>query len=293
MANGGDTSKITRDYFDSLLLEMRHIDAVKPTTETVIYGEKFSSPIMTAALSHLDKVRPNGTVLMAQGAYASKSAMWIGMGDEEELEAIIETGAKTIKIIKPYADNDVILKKIEHAEKSGALAVGIDIDHAFGSISEWDYILGLRMSPKSFDEIKSFVNATKLPFIIKGVLSLQDALKCLEAGVNGIVVSHHHGMVDYALPPLMILPKIAKAVGGKFPIFVDCCFERGLDVFKALALGATAVSVGRALMKPLKDDGADGVQKYIEEMKHELQWAMAVTCSKNPSSIDPTILWNK
>ncbi|MHB8129773.1 MAG: alpha-hydroxy acid oxidase [Mobilitalea sp.] len=289
----GDSNQITREYFDSLLIEMRHIDSVIPSTAFELYGEIFSTPIMTAALSHLDKCRPNGTVEMAKGAFAAGAVMWTGMGEEAELEAIIATGAKTIKIIKPHADNNIIFKKIEHAEKCGALAVGMDIDHAFNNKGQYDSVLGAPMTSKTLDEIKSFIKATKLPFIIKGVLSEQDTYKCIEAGAKGIVISHHHGILDYSLPPLMILSKIVKVIDRSIPIFVDCGVSSGIDTFKALALGATAVSVGRLLMSSLIEDGANGVQKKIEDMTQELSGALARTCSVDIMHIDSSVIWNK
>lgn len=291
--NGGDSQRITREYFDSLLVEMRHIDAVEPSLSLDLYGETFDTPIMLAALSHLNNVHPDGLVEAARGMKVAGGVMWAGMGDPEELEAITDTGARTIKIIKPYADKEEIFRRIRHAESCGALAVGMDVDHQFGSINARYTVLDLAMRPQTMTDIREYVQSTKLPFIIKGVLSEQDAAKCLEAGVQGIVVSHHHGMVDYSLPPLQVLPKIVKLVAGRMPIFVDCGVERGLDVFKALALGATAVSVGRALMEPLRKSGADGVQQTIDRMNNELSWAMSVTCSADIRSIDPTVLWKK
>ncbi len=289
----GDSDEITRQYFDSLLIEMRHIDSVLPSTALELYGENFSSPIMTAALSHLKIDGNNGMVEMAKGAKASNAVMWTGMGDEAELEAITATGAKTIKIIKPHSDNNIIFKRIEHAEKCGVLALGMDIDHSFNNKGDFDNVLGFPMSGKTLDEIKEFVNATKLPFIIKGVLSEKDTYKCLEAGVKGIVISHHHGIIDYAVPPLMVLPKIAKMVNRSIPIFVDCGIASGIDVFKALALGADAVSVGRTLIPHLNKDGADGVRNIIEEMTKELAGVMARTCSKDIASIDASVIWKR
>ena len=286
----GDANQITRDYFDRLLIEMRHIDAVKPSTTLTLYGETFATPVMTAALSHLDNRRPGGAVEMAKGALSANAVMWTGMGGEDELEAITLTGARTIKIIKPHANNDVIFQKIEHAQKCGVLAVGMDIDHAFNGRGKYDTVLGLPMVPKTLDEIKSFVRATKLPFIIKGVLSQQDACKCAEAGVRGIVVSHHHGILDYAVPPLMVLPGIIKALGGSMPVFLDCGVESGIDAFKALALGAAAVCVGRALMGPLQEGGSDAVKKKIEDMTAELAGTMARTCSPAIHAIDPSVI---
>ncbi|MDR2103170.1 MAG: alpha-hydroxy-acid oxidizing protein [Treponema sp.] len=291
--NAGNSEKITRDYLDSLLVEMRHIDAVEPSTKMELYGETFATPVMLAALSHLHNTHPGGMAEAARGLAAAGGVMWTGMGDEAELEAILATGARTIKIIKPYADNQVILNKIAHAEKCGCIAVGMDVDHQFGGRNSWLYVGKFAMAPKSLEEIKTFVKATKLPFIIKGVLSEQDAEKCLEAGVGGIVVSHHHGMVDYALPPLRILPKLAKLINKRIPIFVDCGINRGMDAFKALALGADAVSVGRAVMGPLGSGGAKGVQQKIEDMTAELKWAMALTCSRSIKDIDARVIWEK
>jgi isopentenyl diphosphate isomerase/L-lactate dehydrogenase-like FMN-dependent dehydrogenase len=291
--NAGASEKITRDYLDSLLVEMRHIDAVEPSTTLELYGQSFATPVMLAALSHLDKTRPNGMVECAKGFAAAGGVMWCGMGEEAELEAITATGAKTIKIIKPHADNRIIFKKIEHAEKCGCIAVGMDIDHQFGGHGSWGTVLGLPMAPKTQKELECFAKATKLPFIIKGVLSEQDARKSLDAGAGGIVVSHHHGMVDYALPPLRILPKIAAIINKRIPIFVDCGMDRGMDAFKALALGASAVSVGRAIMDRLRAGGAQGVQQMVEEMTRDLKWVMAVTGSPDITHIDSALIWQK
>jgi len=286
----GDSNQITREYFDSLLIETRYIDSVIPSTTLELYGQTFFTPIMTAALSHLNGCHPNGMTEMAEGAVAANAVMWVGMGDEDELESITATGAKTIKIIKPYADNSLIYRKIEHAEKCGVLAIGMDIDHAFNNKGQYDTVMGSPMSNKTLDEIKSFIKATTLPFIIKGVLSEQDTYRSIEAGAKGIVISHHHGIQDFAVPPLMVLPKIAKIVDSNIPIFVDCGISSGMDAFKALALGATAVSVGRGLMNSLSEKGANGVKKKIEEMTGELSCVMARTCSKDIKHVDSSII---
>jgi isopentenyl diphosphate isomerase/L-lactate dehydrogenase-like FMN-dependent dehydrogenase len=289
--NAGDSAKITREYFDSLLVEMRHIGAVVPSTKLELYGETFETPIMLAALSHLNNTRPQGMVEAARGIKAAGAVMWTGMGDDAELEAITATGARTVKIIKPHKDNREIFRKIEHAERCGCLAVGMDIDHSLNKRGQLDVVLGLEMAPNSVEDIKGFVKATKLPFIIKGVLSEQDAYRCLEAGVRGIVVSHHHGHIDYCLPPLRVLPAIVRIIHKQIPVFVDCGIDRGMDAFKALALGADAVSLGRIVMEPLKAEGAEGVRKLVEEMTAELAGALGATGSKDIRSIDPSVIW--
>jgi len=291
--NVSDANQITRDYFDSLLVEMRHLDGVLPSTKLELYGETFDTPIMMAALSHLKGLHENGMVEMAKAAKILGSVNWAGMGDESELDLIAETGARTIKIIKPYKDRESLVHKIKHAESVGALAVGIDTDHSFNHKGEYDNVRGYEMLPVMLDELREFVSMTKLPFIIKGVLSAKEAEKCLNAGVKGIVVSHHHGILPYAVPPLLVLPKIVEVVQGQIPIFVDCGVASGMDVFKAIALGATAVSAGRIIMEPLRVEGVEGVVNVIKNMTKELASAMARTCSPDIKNIDPSLLWKR
>ncbi|MBR6154030.1 MAG: alpha-hydroxy-acid oxidizing protein, partial [Treponema sp.] len=220
-----NSDKITRDYFDSLLLESRYIDSCLPSTKLELYGKTFDTPIMTAALSHLGNTAKNGMEIYAGAAAKSNAVHWVGMGSDEELEEIVATGAATIKIIKPHADNKEVFRKIEHAVNAGCFAVGMDIDHAFNGSGGYDNVMGLPMKPKSTEELKDFVQASRVPFVVKGVLSTSDAEKCLKAGVKGIVLSHHHGIMPYSVPPLFVLPEIAKAVANEIPIFVDCGIE--------------------------------------------------------------------
>ena len=132
-----------------------------------------------------------------------------------------------------------------------------------------------------------------LPFIVKGVLSVSDAMKCLAAGAAGIVVSHHHGRLAYAVPPLQILPEIVKAIDGHMKIFVDCCIESGVDAYKALALGADAVCVGQALIPDLKESGHQGVTDKINKLTDELKYAMAYTGVKSMDAFDSSVIWHR
>ena len=285
-----DANRITRDYYDSLLIEMRHIDGVLPDTTFSLFGETFSTPIMMAALSHLNSCCEHGMAQMAQGAKNVNAVNWAGMGDRAELEEICRTGARTIKIVKPYEDDEEIVQRLQHAEKCGCLAVGMDVDHAFSGQGEYDVVLGLPMRPKSRLQLRRFVESTSLPFIVKGVQSVTDALKCVEIGAHGIVVSHHHGILPYAAPPLLVLPEIVRAVHGQMKIFVDCGVESGMDAFKALALGADAVCAGRVIMEPLRREQAEGVSKQICRMTDELRGTMARTGAADLAGIDPTVL---
>ena len=287
-----NSDKITRDYFDSLMLEARYIDSDLPSTKLELYGRTFDTPVMTAALSHLGNTAENGMVKYAQAAQMSNAVHWVGMGEDKELEDITATGAATIKIIKPHADNKEVFRKIEHAKKAGCFAVGMDIDHAFNGSGGYDNVLGLPMRPKSTEELRDFVQAAEVPFIVKGVLSTKDAEKCLKAGCKGIQLSHHHGIMQCAVPPLMMLPEILQVTRGEIPVFIDCGIESGMDVYKCIALGATAVSVGRHLM-PLLKEGAEATAARIKEMTGELAATMARTGVRDLNSFDPTVIHHR
>ena len=122
----GNSDQIARKYMDSLVVEERVLGAVRPDTKVTFLGEEFDTPIMAGALSHL----PNGMAPYAEGAKLANAACFIGMGDNETFGACLDTGAKVIKIIKPYADREEIFSRLRYAEEHGALAVGLDGGHA-------------------------------------------------------------------------------------------------------------------------------------------------------------------
>lgn len=293
MINPAIADRITREYLDSMAFEARHIDNVLPNTEINLFGATIPTPIMVAPLSHLDKYREDGMAEMGRGALAAGTVDWIGMGDIETMDRVLATGVKMIKIIKPYADHNKIYERIRHAEEKGAFAVGMDIDHAFNPQGEYGVMLGEQLYPKTMADIKAFKESTKLPYIIKGVLSARDAAKCAEIGVDAIVVSHHHGVIDYAAPPVKLLPRIIEATKGSgMKIIVDCGMESGSDVFKAIAMGADAVCVGRTLLNPLKESGAEGVEKKLRELMSEFKAMMARTGYATVDAIDDScIVW--
>ena len=283
------SDEITREYFDSILISPRYLDSDLPDIGISLFGEHFDTPVMTAALSHLHKICDNAMTEFAKGARDCGAVHFYGMGEDEELEEVIRTGAKTAKIIKPHESDEEVLRRIDHAVNAGAFMVGMDIDHAISWEGKYDNVLGLPMRPKSTDQLRTFVAASKVPFVVKGVLSAKDAEKSVEAGAKAILVSNHHGIMDYMTPPLMMLPEIVRAVDGQAKIFIDGGIESGADVFKCLALGADAVGVGRALMDPLKD-GAKGVSAAITRINAELSVIMARTGAKTIKEIDPSVL---
>ncbi|MBE6954376.1 MAG: alpha-hydroxy-acid oxidizing protein [Ruminococcaceae bacterium] len=290
----GDASKITREYLESILIEQRLIDSVTPDLTMELFGKLFRTPVMMPAFSHLHlflRDRADGMTEYARAAKALGAVNWVGMSENEEFCRIMEVGAPTVRIMKPLADRQKLKDQIACAEDLGALAVGIDIDHVFTKGGKFDVVHGEKMSKYSMDDVADLVQSTRLPFIMKGILSVQDARKSAECGVGGIVVSHHHGRLSYAVPPVMILPRILEAAEGKMKVFVDCSMDTGADAYKALALGADAVAVGRALMQPLGKDGAQGVIDYVTGMNDELARLMACTGVKDLKNFDPSVLW--
>ncbi len=292
MGNIGNSNTIARAYLDSLLIETRYMNSDIPDTTLELYGETFSSPIMTAALSHLDHMMfPGAHEAYVKGAAAAGAILWIGMEETDEaIELCASSGTRVIEIIKPYADRGRIIDKIRRAEKLGHLAVGVDIDHPFGEDGSHDVVDGFELSPLTTKELMAIVDATKLPVIVKGVLSMRDAETALACGAQGIVLSHHNNRIEYAIPPLSVLPEVARAAAGRIPVFVDCEIRTGMDAFKALSLGATAVGIGRPLMTAIKQNGADGVTQYLKKTVDELKKAMAFTGTTNLKKMDPGVI---
>ena len=290
MSDIGNSNRIARAYIDSLRIETRYMDSTIPDLTFSLYGQTFASPIMTAALSHLDHFMfPGAADALAQGAAAAKAALWYGMAEDEEVERLHGAGAGMIEIIKPYADRDLIYQKIEHAEALGLLAVGIDIDHPFSEDGGPDNVDGQEMQAMTTPELAAIVKAAKLPLIVKGVLSPRDAERCLVAGARGLVLSHHNNRIEYAVPPLALLPEIAE-MAGDVPLFVDCEIQTGMDAFKALCLGAKGVCIGRPLMTAIKQGGADGVRDYLLKANAQLAKAMAYTGCRDLAHMDASII---
>ncbi len=288
-----DANVITEQYMDSLLIEERLIDSVVADISTTFLGEKFDMPVMTPAFSHLPNYNGrehNGLEEYSMAAKECNILNFCGMMENEQFKRLVDTGARTVRIVKPYADNAKVIDQMQYAESVGAFGIGMDIDHIFGENGA-DVVVGEEMAVQTTDMIRSYVEMTKLPFVVKGVLSVSDAVKCADIGVKAIIVSHHHGRLPYAVPPMMILPQIRDALKGRgVEIIVDCGIATGADVFKALALGADAAAVGRSMLPSLEKDGAAGVAGYIRKVGSELRYIMSFTGFANVDEIDDSVL---
>ncbi len=288
-----DANEITERYMDSILVEERLIDSVKADLKTTILGETFDTPVMTPAFSHLKNFNGRKLTGLEEYSIAAKECNalnFCGMMENDQFQKIINTGAKTIRIVKPYADNAKVRDQFKFAEDAGAFGIGMDIDHIFGT-SGYDIVVAEEMAAQTTDMLHSYIESTKLPFVVKGVLSVADAVKCADIGAKAIIVSHHHGRLPYAVPPMMILPDIKKALAGRnVEIMLDCGIATGADVYKALALGANAVAVGRSMLPHLEKDGVSGVKKFFESVGNELRFIMSSTGFEKVSDIDDSAI---
>ena len=283
----GDSIQIARSYLDSLVVEGRIIGAMHPDTKTTLLGQEVSTPIMTAALSHLKR----GMADFAKGARDAGALCQIGMGDNQQLGEALATGAGVVKIIKPYADREEIFSRLRFAEENGAVAVGMDVEHAVNVEDDADSLVaGYQMKLPTLEELKNYAAATRLPFLIKGAMSVQDAVRAREIGCAGVILGHHNGLLRWAVPNVSLLKDIRRAVGQDFVLIIDGGIADGFDAFKALALGADAVSIGRALMQPYDEKGAAGVTEVLNAMTNQLKAMMLRTGSFDVRHIDPSVI---
>ncbi|MGO5292197.1 alpha-hydroxy-acid oxidizing protein [Porcincola sp. LCP21S3_C12] len=293
--NAANASLHTRRFLDEILIEERIIGTRVADLTMKLWGSEFTSPIMMPAFSHLNKAgldhRP-----MEEYAQAAKNlgiVNWVGMESDADYAKIAEVGSKTIRIIKPFADHEKIKEQMTFAVKRQALAVGIDIDHSIGKDGNVDVVDGEKLGTLTAQEIKEFADfahKSGVPFVAKGVLSTRDAALCEKAGADAIVVSHHHGRMPFAVPPAMILPDIRK-VSGKMKVFADCSVDDGRDAYKLLALGADAVSTGRAILPGLLKEGTPAVERKIQQMNDQLKELMGYTGVATLDLFDATVLW--
>lgn len=298
----GDSFKANTDALNSYKLNMRVIHDVKnPDTTVELFGKKMDIPVFAAPVS--------GTTLNMGGKFTEEEYIsWViggcldagvypMVGDTAvdsflitNLEALKNFNGDGIVFIKPW-ENENIINKIRMAEEAGAFAVGVDID-ACGLITL--ALHGKPVMPKTIEDIKELVNCTKLPFILKGIMTVDEALLAVEAGVDAIVVSNHGGRVLDQTPGVAdVLEDIAKAVKGKVTILADGGVRTGVDVLKMLALGADGVLIGRPFVTASFGGQRQGVKTYIEELKQELTSAMVLTGCKDVKDIDNRIIFNK
>jgi len=239
----------------------------------------------------MDELEYNRAVI--KGCLKSGSLAFVGDGATPDkykigLKAISEEKGLGIPIFKPRSDNNEIIKRIKAAEESGAIAVGMDIDAVvFKTMTMKNQSVG----PKSMNELKELISSTKLPFILKGIMNVRDAVKSVEVGAYSIVVSNHGGRIlDEMAGTMDVLEEIVKEVKGQVKIIIDGGFRNGVDVIKALALGAEFILIGRPIAIAVVGMGEEGTAFYLRHIKRELELAMILTGCNTLKDITPDII---
>ena len=302
----GSSFRANIEALDHIKLAMRCLhSAAQPDTSTELLGLSLSLPVLAAPIGGVAfnmGMPPQNPVDEATYAHAvicgCHQGGILGCGGdgvspvilESALSAVRACNGQGIPFVKPW-EGDFLWTRLEAALASGCPVLGMDVDAA-GLITL--RLQGHPISPKTeseLAEIARFVHSRGTKFMIKGVMTVEDARIALDAGVDALVVSNHGGRVLDGTPGTAdVLPRIATAVNGRIPVLVDGGVRSGTDVLKLLALGASAVLIGRPFSIAAIGGGLEGVTSYIAELKSTLTSAMALTGCASIDSIGSHIL---
>ncbi len=303
-----------RDAFDWVTLVGRGGVAVEDVdTSTEIFGFPMNSPIMLAPTSRQRDLHPDGELGMYRAATTTDTTMIVSNASSFPFTRISEAASGPLWY-QLYARRDIETNRqpLADGQAAGAQTIVVTIDQQ-ASYYERDlhdfHLGGTVRSPrraretsnpygvgdgrlwyewKLFDDLRSMID---VPILAKGILTGEGAKKCLEHGVEGIIVSNHGARaIDYGPSTLEVLQEVVAAVDGRVPVLIDSGFRRGSDVLKALALGADAVCLGRASRWGLGAFGEQGAQKVIEIINAELVQAMAAAGCPDIKSINESII---
>ena len=291
-----------RNYqkWQELCVNMDTICENKPVdTSFELFGQKvdipvFAAPVGAMTLHYGDKYNDlqYNDILVSACAEAGIAA-FTGDGTnpavmEAAAEALKKAGGCGVPTIKPW-NMETIQEKLALVKAADPFAIAMDIDAA-----GLPFLKNLTppAGSKTVDELKQVVELAEKPFILKGIMTVSGAKKAMEAGAKAIVVSNHGGRVlDQCPATAEVLPAIADAVGGRMTILVDGGIRTGMDVFKALALGADAVLIGRPFVNMVYGGGAEGVKVYVEKLKAELADTMAMCGAHSLSDINRSMIY--
>ena len=285
-------------------------DVSSPTSATTVLGQDVSLPVLVAPVAYQRAAHPDGEVGMARGTRAAGTIMCLSTFSTSSPADVAATGVD--RWFQLYVPRDDALSRelCQQAAELGfaALVVTVDLpasgrrerDLRSGWVVPPEYLVstvglrGLRphefvaqVSPSvTWDDVGSLAAGTKLPVLLKGILTAEDALLAVEHGVAGIVVSNHGGrQLDGVPATIDVLGEIADAVDGHIEVLVDGGIRRGTDVVKALALGASAVLAGRAPLWGLAAAGEDGVRHVLELLRAEVELALQLLGCRSPAEL--------
>ncbi|KAJ1697636.1 hypothetical protein LUZ63_006148 [Rhynchospora breviuscula] len=286
--NGGAGDEYTlrenMEAYKRIMLRPRIlVDVSRIDMSTTLLGYKMQSPIMVAPTGMHKYAHPEGEVATARAAAACNtlmvyqkrevSATLVRRAEEYGFKAIVLT-VDTPRLGRREKDikNKFILPQLSNLEG----LVSVDVGPKRGS--DLEAFASQTLDPSlCWNDIEWLRSITSLPIILKGIVTAEDAIKAVEMGVSGIVVSNHGArQLDYSPATIFVLEEVVKAVSGAVPVLIDGGIRRGTDVFKALALGAKAVLVGRPILFGLAAKGEKGVKSVLKMLQGELELTMAL-----------------
>ncbi|KAF7851164.1 hypothetical protein BT93_L4391 [Corymbia citriodora subsp. variegata] len=291
-----------------ILVDVSHIDMT-----TTVLGFKISMPIMVAPTAMQKMAHPDGEYATARAASAAGTIMTLSSWATSSVEEVASTGPG-ICFFQLYVlkDRNVVAQLVRRAERAGFKAIVLTVDTPRLGRREADiknrFALPPYLTLKNFEgldlgkmdktndsglatyaaeqvdrslswkDVKWLQTITTLPILVKGVLTAEDTRLAIQAGAAGIIVSNHGArQLDYVPATIMALEEVVKAAQGKVPVFLDGGVRRGTDVFKALALGASGVFIGRPVVFSLAAEGEAGVKKVLQMLRDEFELTMALS----------------
>ena len=291
----GDTAIRNYDKWQEIRVVMDTIcENGAPDTSLQLFGRTFqypffAGPVGAVNLHYGDKYDDlSYNNILVKACSDNGIAAFTGDGTnpavmEGASKAIAAANGVGVPTVKPW-NIDTIEEKMALCKAAGSFAVAMDVDAAGLPFLK-------NMTPpagsKTVEELAEIAKLAEVPFVVKGIMSVKGALKAKEAGAAGIVVSNHGGRVlDQCAATAEVLGDIADALSGSgVKIFVDGGIRSGTDVFKALALGADAVLIGRPFVSAVYGGAEEGVKLYIEKIGAELADTMAMCGAKDLASI--------
>ena len=277
--NPGNGAARNYDAWQRVFVNMDTIcDHDVPTTNFTLFGREFGLPVFVAPIgavdmhysSAYDDFAYNDILIPTSVENGSMCFTGDGVNPEIMKRAVVamnKVGGVGVPTIKPW-NVEAVMEKLEILNENNIFAAAMDID---GAGLPFLKAMNPNAGSKPVNELREIISYAKMPFIIKGVMTVRGAEKAVEAGAAGIVVSNHGGRVlGQTRATADVLPEIAKAVKGKCAILVDGGIRSGVDVFKALALGADAVLIGRPFVPAVYGGEAEGAKLLFEKYKAEL-----------------------
>ena len=299
------TLRWNRDAYGDIRLSPRMLrDVTHIDTRVTLLGHELVHPILLAPVAAHTIAHPEGEIAVARGACAANAGMILSSYTSTRVEQVAAIAPRPLWFQLYMQERTVTRDVLHEVVAAGCTGICLTVDtptlgardrmaRSGFSYPELPYrTVHPGDNACTWDDVTWTRNAVDVPVLLKGILHPDDAELAIEAGAAGIVVSNHGGRnLDTTPPTIEVLPRVVDRVAGRVPVLVDGGIRRGTDVLKALALGASAVLIGRPYMYGLAVDGSAGVAAVIEILRRELEQAMALTGRASISEIDRSVIW--